>query len=461
MKIVRPMTVTNTALNASNIAESDYSAYSAATAYAAGDRAVLINPSATVTISIASPGVITWAGHGLADGTPVVLTTSGSLPTGLTAGIEYFVVDRTAHAFRLSTMKNGVGVNTSGSQSGTHTTTARVHDIYEFASPITAPVTMTIASPCVVTWATHVLADGDPIVFTNSGGALPTGIVAGTVYYVKSPTTNTFNIAATPNGAAINTSGSQSGTHTGTVAKQPMVNYGAGEQWLRVGATNRWRMFDNANNSQSSNTSTIAVTLHCKGRVDSAILLNTSAATARVKMTDSIEGTVYDETHSLVEPLGESSWYSWLFDPVERRTELQITDMPPYLDPVIELTLTDTDNTVLCGNFVVGRVKEIGATLHGSSFSLQDYSTKETDEFGVTQIVERDYASRGNFIIKVENVFLGRLKNLLATYRATPVVYIGSEAYDPTIIFGIYRDVNVEISYPTVSICTLDLLGLT
>jgi hypothetical protein len=83
-----------------------------------------------------------------------------------------------------------------------------------------ATVTVTIASPCVVSWTTPLL-DGTPIVFTTTG-ALPTGLTAGTTYFVKSPSgtwpanSATFNVAATAGGAAINTSGSQSGTHTAT-----------------------------------------------------------------------------------------------------------------------------------------------------------------------------------------------------------------------------------------------------
>ncbi len=84
-----------------------------------------------------------------------------------------------------------------------------------------ATVTMTIASPCVVTYTGHGLPVNAPVVFTNSGGALPTGITAGVTYYVASAastvTANTFNISATVGGAVINTSGSQSGTHTCTV----------------------------------------------------------------------------------------------------------------------------------------------------------------------------------------------------------------------------------------------------
>lgn len=76
-------------------------------------------------------------------------------------------------------------------------------------------VTMTIASPGVVTWNSHGLVAGTPVVFSTTI-ALPTGIVAGTVYYVVSPTTNAFSVAATPGGAAIVTTGTQSGVHTAT-----------------------------------------------------------------------------------------------------------------------------------------------------------------------------------------------------------------------------------------------------
>jgi hypothetical protein len=74
-------------------------------------------------------------------------------------------------------------------------------------------VTMTIASPCVVSKTAHGLLNDDPVVF-NTSGALPTGLTAGTVYYVVNKNTDDFQVAATVGGAAINTSGSQSGTQT-------------------------------------------------------------------------------------------------------------------------------------------------------------------------------------------------------------------------------------------------------
>lgn len=83
-----------------------------------------------------------------------------------------------------------------------------------------ATITVTIATPAVVTWTAHGLREGAPIRFTTTG-ALPTGITAGTTYYVgKSPAANTFNIATTlanvVAGTYVATSGTQSGVHTGT-----------------------------------------------------------------------------------------------------------------------------------------------------------------------------------------------------------------------------------------------------
>jgi hypothetical protein len=75
-------------------------------------------------------------------------------------------------------------------------------------------VTITIASPAVFTLASHGLVAGNKVSLATSG-ALPTGLVANTTYYVISTglTTSTFRLSTSLGGSAINTSGSQSGTH--------------------------------------------------------------------------------------------------------------------------------------------------------------------------------------------------------------------------------------------------------
>jgi hypothetical protein len=72
------------------------------------------------------------------------------------------------------------------------------------------PFTVTIASPGVLTVA---LRNGTAV-YLNTTGALPTGLVVGTIYYVVGSTGTTCNLSLTYGGAAINTSGTQSGIQT-------------------------------------------------------------------------------------------------------------------------------------------------------------------------------------------------------------------------------------------------------
>ncbi len=73
-------------------------------------------------------------------------------------------------------------------------------------------VTLTIASPCVITLS-NVLAEGTAIKLATTG-ALPTGLTAGTTYYLRNVDGVTANLSATATGSVINTSGTQSGTQS-------------------------------------------------------------------------------------------------------------------------------------------------------------------------------------------------------------------------------------------------------
>lgn len=82
----------------------------------------------------------------------------------------------------------------------------------------TATVTITIAAPGVFTDTAHGITGACPVVFTNSGGGLPTGITSGTTYYITpaSITTNTYSVSTTVANALAGTSVTTTGTSTGT-----------------------------------------------------------------------------------------------------------------------------------------------------------------------------------------------------------------------------------------------------
>lgn len=79
----------------------------------------------TFTVTIASPGVVTKSSHGLQTGDIWWAETTGNLPTGISANTHYYVIYVSANTFRLATTKAnalaGTAINTSGTQSGTHT----------------------------------------------------------------------------------------------------------------------------------------------------------------------------------------------------------------------------------------------------------------------------------------------------------------------------------------------------
>lgn len=83
-------------------------------------------PQSTVTITNGSDADITWTAHGLVAGQPVIFSTTGSLPTGLTAGTVYYVIATglTANTFKVSATKGGSAITTSSAGSGTHTADA-------------------------------------------------------------------------------------------------------------------------------------------------------------------------------------------------------------------------------------------------------------------------------------------------------------------------------------------------
>jgi len=83
----------------------------------------------TVTMTIANPGVVTTT-KDMPTCTPIVFTTTGALPTGITAGTRYYWV-RTASttgnvATSIANAQAGTVIETTGTQSGTHTMTPQI-----------------------------------------------------------------------------------------------------------------------------------------------------------------------------------------------------------------------------------------------------------------------------------------------------------------------------------------------
>jgi hypothetical protein len=231
--------------------------------------------------------------------------------------------------------------------------------------------------------------------------------------------------------------------------------------WLDLGSNNRYRMFDQSNSSITENGQEIDVTLSVTGRADSVSLLNLLAATVQIIMTTVADGEIFNETYDLVSDSGINNWYEYFFEDVIRRGDLVVYDLPLNADPTIQIIITDPNGTASVGSCVIGQSRDLGLLVYGARTGIQDYSRKQADEFGNFTIVQRAFSKRASFKIVVENAKVDAISALLASYRATPCVYVGVDDFTSTWVYGFYRDFAIEIAHLQKSYLTLELEGLT
>lgn len=156
MKVIPPLALTDALVTSSTAAEPGIgeTTWTAGATFALGERCIVGNPSAGVTITNASPGVVTYTAHGLPKGTPGRLTTTGTLPAGLVVGTLYYLVAPLVDTFQLSAVLDGAPIVTTSGGTGTHTFTAQVHRKYESLQAANLGKNPTLASSS--TWWTDI-----------------------------------------------------------------------------------------------------------------------------------------------------------------------------------------------------------------------------------------------------------------------------------------------------------------
>lgn len=247
---------------------------------------------------------------------------------------------------------------------------------------------------------------------------------------------------------------------TSNTNKQPDQNP---LDWLNVGATNRWRMFDAKVGTQSTATTSMTVVI-TPGSANAVALVNVDAAYADIVMTDPLAGVVYSRTIRLSSTIISSDWYSYFTDPITARTVFTVTNLPLYPNASISITVRkESGETVSLGSLVVGMVRQWGirpSILTGATTGIQDYSRKERDQFGNFLIVERAFAKRARWGIILTHREIDAFQARMAAIRAKPAVFIGSDRLDSTVIYGFYRDFSVVISSSRHAECSIELEGL-
>ncbi len=231
--------------------------------------------------------------------------------------------------------------------------------------------------------------------------------------------------------------------------------------WATVAPTNRWAMFDTEVSTQTSVASPLTVVVK-PGYVNSLALFGLEGTTLDVTVRDGLAGAVVYSATRTLDGTVLADWYQYFFEPSVQLGEVVLTDLPPYGNAHVTASISGA-GTVKCGSLIVGTVYDLGGTRYGASAGIVDYSRKDTSATGVTTFVRRKFSKRMSAPLWLDSGQLNKVQRVLADLRATPCVWIGTDVpgYEPLTVFGFYRDFSLDIAYPTVSYCNLEIEGLT
>lgn len=252
--------------------------------------------------------------------------------------------------------------------------------------------------------------------------------------------------------------------------------------WVFVGPDNRAAMFDSKGNTSSTATTSFYSRWFFGNRpgdleryrlnINTIAVLGVNAITVRLVIRDnSVSGTIlYDVTKGLADVyIGD--WYDYFFLPTSTTiSQIVFEDIPANPTPITNLNYAElivtgiTGATVSVSSVICGNLYSLGDTQYGISSGIIDYSKKDTDEYGNVKLTKRAYSKKVSGKVKIDNSDLNRVQSIMYKLRATPCVWIGSDAaelQEALIIYGFYNDFSTEIAYPTCSLMNLDIIGLT
>jgi hypothetical protein len=231
-------------------------------------------------------------------------------------------------------------------------------------------------------------------------------------------------------------------------------------RWLEVGPTNRWAAFDQSGNTLVTATDSIEFAI-TGNRFGSVGLLEVQASSVRIRASTLVDGTYYDKTYTLPDRSVVSNWYEYLYQPISKQKQFVVTDIPPISGSTYTITVTN-NGPVSLGTFVFGNKSEFGFTQYNATIGIIDYSRKDVNQFGTATLTKRNFSKRMDVSVFMESVLTDSITTKLQDLRATPALWVAAQdSYEVMTIYGFYRDFSIDIAFPTQTVGSLQIEGLT
>jgi len=208
--------------------------------------------------------------------------------------------------------------------------------------------------------------------------------------------------------------------------------------WAFVGATNKYKMFDDYISTQTVADEVISFTLGGLGQVNTFALFGLSGQSITLEIRDEDGTFISSETRDLISYSSFGSFYDWLFTPFLVATFVVFENIPPYYNARFNVTVTGAGQVGI-GAVLPAYGYQFGSITRDSTVDQKDYSLKTeltpgvfVFEKGVTVIL-----GEMEFFFDVNKFDL--LNNLIKQQAGIPTLVIGNSRYETLTQYGIIQ----------------------
>lgn len=213
-------------------------------------------------------------------------------------------------------------------------------------------------------------------------------------------------------------------------------------RWIYVSKTNRWRAFDGRNSAKTRRADLIRYDLLVSRTCDTVAVMGVEAKSVQVLVIRADGTTAYNQTQDLLDTSGIKTFLQYFtFVPTEFKRNVLFLGVPAFPGTTLRVLIQADGGEAAVAVVGYGMKRTIGQTLVGTQPQLVDYSTKETDIFGETVIVERPSAKTVTFNVLFPTSQYPAIADILEPLRATPAVYYDEDDLKlGLIVMGFFSD---------------------
>ncbi len=235
------------------------------------------------------------------------------------------------------------------------------------------------------------------------------------------------------------------------------------DKWVRVRATNRWRLFDGSNSSRTQQANTISYVFAPGIAVRMVAALNVvSCSGVRVRLIDPVRGTVYDVTKSPGRrPIRSDPW-EWCFGVWSQGLGLSLFEnLPAYPLAQLHVDFTGGPNLAV-GLLMYGQPRRFGlGVLRGGKVGRRIYSRREFNDFGDVELVKRPSAKESSQEVLILNTELDGVLEYLDSIDASICLFVAGRSHSANVVYGVFTSAGVLQSHRDHSLLQIEMLGAT